>query len=208
MTTQNKLFSFVDIDRSRKVRWLLCELGLPFEEHRLDWDKGEHLTPSYREISPMGRVPGIDINGTRMFESSAICTFLADQYPEKNLAPRVDSPERAEYLSWLFFGATTLENEVLEVMRARKNPDDANRFSEAQKKLNHTLSLLDETLVSKEYLCGSKFTAADLVAGYPLAIANEAGILGDFAGVRRYLGLLMDRPAAKRSKFMNAKIGN
>lgn len=206
MPPQTTLYSFVDVDRSRKVRWMLCELDMMFAEQRLNWDAEDHMAPAYLQINPIGRVPAVEINGTKIFESSAICTYLADLYPAKLLAPVIDSPERAEYMSWVFFGATTLENEVMEVIRWRKEPEETERLKEAKEELYRVLAPLEQRIAKQDYICGTKFSAADVIAGFPLAVANEAGLLGDFAAIGKYVERLKSRPAADRSKIFTAKI--
>ena len=200
----NKLYSFVDVDRSRKVRWMLAELELPYAEQRLSWKDGDQHKQEFRSVSPFGLVPAIDLDGAPIFESSAICAYLADLYPAKCLAPPVDSAKRADYMSWLFFAATTLENAVMEVIRWRKKPDDAERLAEAKEDLAKVFEVLGPRIAREGYLFDRAFSAVDVAAGFPIAVAYETGMLADRPELLAYVERLKSRPAAQSSRIFTA----
>lgn len=91
------------------VHWLLIELDLPHELHKLDFEKREHKTPEYLAINPDGLVPTLVIDGQPIFESAAIALHLADSHPEAKLAPVPGSLERARYYQWMFFLVNALQ---------------------------------------------------------------------------------------------------
>ena len=66
--------------RGSRVRWMLEELGVPYEVAPLDPMKGEHKRPEYLQIHPHGVIPAVEIQGTPMIESAAICMQLADTH--------------------------------------------------------------------------------------------------------------------------------
>src|SRR4051812_46138318 len=101
-----KLF-YVPRTRSTRPRWLLEELGVPFELVRLtppDTRKPEHLA-----INPLGHVPVLQDGDFTLFESAAIALYLGEKFPEKKFLPPSGSRERGEVYQWLFFGMTELE---------------------------------------------------------------------------------------------------
>src|SRR5437870_11276312 len=84
----------------RKVALFLEEAGLPYEAIPVDTRKGEQHSPEYLAINPNAKVPAIvEDNGTRIFDSSAILLYLAEQTGRFLPAP----PLRGELLSWLMF---------------------------------------------------------------------------------------------------------
>ena len=89
------------MSRGRIVHWLLDELGVPYDMKILDFEKGEHKTPAYLKINPMGKVPAIVHRGIVVTECGAICAYLADAYPKAGLAPAFDDPQRGTYLRWI-----------------------------------------------------------------------------------------------------------
>src|SRR5690554_843192 len=96
------------MSRGRVVRWMLEEIGVPYTVETMQFGP-EMKTPAYLAINPMGKVPAIKHGNTVVTEVAAICAYLADQFPEKNLAPPSQSPERGAYYRWLFFMAGPFE---------------------------------------------------------------------------------------------------
>ena len=108
--------------RGAIVRWMLEEVGAPYEVHVLDLMKGEQLRPDYLAINPMGKVPALRHGETIVTEVAAICCYLADAFPAAGLAPAIGDHLRGPYLKWLFFGPSCLEPAILERRFPRKQP--------------------------------------------------------------------------------------
>ncbi|MEH6699441.1 MAG: glutathione S-transferase family protein [Brevundimonas sp.] len=99
------------MSRGRIVRWMLEEVGRPYRTELLDYGttmKGA----DYLAINPMGKVPAIVCDGEVVTECAAICTFLADRFPEAGLAPGPQEAGRGTFLRWMFFAAGPLEAAV------------------------------------------------------------------------------------------------
>src|SRR5690606_26501375 len=103
------LFYHNPMSRGRVVRWMLEEVGVPYEVKLIDLNKGEQKSPEYLAVNPMGKVPAIVHRGVVVTETPAICAYLADAFPAAKLAPPVDEPARGTYFRWMFFGAGCLE---------------------------------------------------------------------------------------------------
>jgi glutathione S-transferase len=95
--------------RASMTRALLEELGAAFELCVIDFRGNEQLSPEYRAINPMGKVPAIRHDGVVVTETVAIFIHLADLYSEAGLAPALDDPDRGPYLRWLVFYAACFE---------------------------------------------------------------------------------------------------
>src|SRR6476661_7139783 len=102
-------FYYNPMSRGRTVHWLLEELGCENETKHLDWNTGITKSPEFLKINPMGKIPTIVHRNTVVTETPAICAYLADAFPEKGLAPKLDDPKRGTYYRWLFFAAGCLE---------------------------------------------------------------------------------------------------
>jgi glutathione S-transferase len=183
--------------RGRIARWMLEEIGAPYDVKVMEFD-GNIKAPEYLAINPMGKVPALVHGDTVVTETAAICAYLADQFPERNLAPAVDSPERGSYYRWLFFVAGPLEM----AMTAKTQGWEIDRKA-AQAVgcglIQDTLGALEQALTGRDYLCGTQFTAADLVLGSYLGwniMQQQIEPLPVFA---RYVARVQDRPAAKRA---------
>jgi len=98
------------LTRSIRVLWMLEEIGAPYDLIDIDIrDNTARANPAFLAASPMGKVPAIEDGHTRMAESAAICLHLADRFPEKNLSPGIDDPQRGKFLYWMFFTPSVIE---------------------------------------------------------------------------------------------------
>ncbi|HEX5033312.1 MAG TPA: glutathione S-transferase, partial [bacterium] len=95
--------------RSSIVRWMLEELGEPYELHVLSLAKGEQRQPSHLAVNPMGKVPALRHGDVVVTEAAAICTYLADEFPDAGLNIPIGDPRRGPYLKWLFFAPGCIE---------------------------------------------------------------------------------------------------
>src|SRR5258705_12836566 len=106
---------YARMTRAGRPRWMLEETGAPYELVRLDLSRGEHKKPEYMKIHPHGSVPALDDGDLALFESAAICAYLADKFPEKRLAPPVGTPARGLYYQWIVYSMATMEPPILKV---------------------------------------------------------------------------------------------
>jgi maleylpyruvate isomerase len=83
-----KLYNFYASSTSYRTRIVLNLKGLQYEYIPIRLDRGEHLSASYGEINPMRGVPTLEVNGTRLYQSSAIIEYLEEVYPEPPLLPK------------------------------------------------------------------------------------------------------------------------
>lgn len=198
MTT--KLY-YAPFTRSSRPRWLLEELGVPYELVRIDMKKGEHKTPEYLKLHPHGSVPALDDDGIVVIESAAICAYLAEKHADRGLGPR-DLAERAQWFQWLFYAMATLEGPALQAWGARKLQDDVAvaNFAEARLKLDVALPYLDRALASKQFLVGERLTAADVVVASLLVLLQPTPLLDEHPVVKDYVARMKARPAFARSR--------
>src|SRR5512143_2861365 len=106
--TSMKLY-FTPRTRATRPRWLLEELGVPYELVRVDLEAGQNRTADYLALHPLAQVPVLVDDDQVLIESAAICMHLGDRFPAARLAPAVGSRLRGPYLQWMFYCAATLE---------------------------------------------------------------------------------------------------
>lgn len=87
---------------SQKVRLCLAEKGLDWISHEMNFSSRDHLQPEYLKLNPNGVVPTLVHDGKPVIESSVICEYLDDVFPEPPLAPR-DSLGKAHMRAWLCY---------------------------------------------------------------------------------------------------------
>lgn len=188
-------------DRSDRVRWLLEEMGTPYENHFLKKAQGEMNAPEYRKLNPMGRVPTIIDDGITLFESVGICLHLADKYGAGKLAPQGTGKERAEYLQWMVFSVGSLECVVAKMFtlggKTEAQKEEILQFVKEQCEI--LKKPLNETLSKQDYLLSSGFSAADIMMAAVIPGARDY-LMESGSPIERYMQRMMERPAAIRVK--------
>ena len=195
---------YVPQTRAGRPRWLLEELGVPYELVRLDPKRGENRAPPYLALNPTGKVPTLVDGDTVLFESSAICLYLADRYPEKRLAPAIDAPERGRYLQWMVHAIAEIDAPLGVIDRHSSRLPPEKRVpaivEPEQQRLSGNLAALRVALADREYLFGDWFTAADVVVASCLGWAKFMGLLAGEPALEAYVRRCVARPAAKRAR--------
>ena len=193
---------YVPKTRATRPRWVLEELGVPYELVRLDATKGETHTPEHVSRQPLGHVPALEDGDVRMFESAAICLWLAERHPEKGLIPAPGTPERAAVYQWAFYAMTELDAPLSALSaEKRRAPGDADprRIDEAKARFHRAAAALEPHLAGRSFLVGDAFSVADVVVAACLVWGRTAGALEGLPACAAYLDALRKRPAWRRA---------
>jgi len=197
---------FAPRTRAIRPRWLLEELGVPYELVRLDLARQENSTPAYLAVHPLGELPALVDGEVTLLESLAICLYLADRFPEKHLAPRMGSAERGPYYQWMAFAEVSLDPEVMAFYRHAQLPEeqqaDAHSNEELAKhrtRLTAVLDVINGGLGDREFLVGGAFTAADVVMASILHLANTLKLLDGHPRLVEYVRRHSQRPAVRKA---------
>ena len=190
------------MSRGRIARWMLEEVGQPYDTHVLDYGT-TMKAPAYLAINPMGKVPTILDRGVVVTEVAAICTYLADAYPQAGLAPAVHDPMRGIYLRWLFFAAGPFE--------AATTAKSLGLLAPAEKAAMVGYGSYEDTLDTLEaavsgpgpYLLGEQFSAADVYVGSQIGFGLMFKSLPDRDAFKAYWARISDRPAAVRARELD-----
>src|ERR1700730_16101071 len=144
--------------RSSITRWMLEEVGEPYDIHLLNLSNGDTHAPDYLAVNPMGKVPALKHGDVVITEGAAICAYLADEFPRAKLNVPIGSPRRGIYLKWLFFGPTCVEPAIWERAYPRKEPAPraALGFGEFETVVD---VLAKAAAAARPYLMGENFTA-------------------------------------------------
>ncbi len=193
---------YVPKTRATRPRWVLEELGVPYELVRLDAAKGETRTPEHLARQPLGHVPALEDGDVRMFESAAICLWLAERYPEKQLLPPPGTAGRAAVYQWMFFAMTELEAPLGAISGEKRKPaaeQDPSRIAGAKERFRKAAAALEPAVKDRAYLVGDAFSVADVTVAACLAWGRAAGALEGLPACEAYLNGLRSRPAWKRA---------
>lgn len=186
--------------RAQMARLMLEEVGAPYRLVTLDFDKGEHKTPQFLAVNPMGKLPAIVHRGVVVTETAAIIAYLADAFPDAGLAPPPGDPARGTYYRWLVFTAACFEPALLDKMLQR--PEPAQKGAVGWGSYEDVVGALKSALTPGPYLLGEAFSAADVYLGSELGWAMSFGAPG-LKGepvFDRYVARLAARPAYARAQ--------
>lgn len=186
------------MSRGRIIRWMLEEVGQPYETRVLHWETGEAKAADYLAINPMGKVPAIVHEGVVVTECAAICAYLADAFPQAGLAPPAHSRLRGPYYRWLFFGAGPIEQAVAAKM-VNLEPTIEQRSSLGFGSMGDVLSAVEGAIKDRTYLVGDSFTAADLYLASHLSWGMNFGTIEKRPAFESYVEPHLQRPAALRA---------
>ncbi len=193
--TDDLIFYTNPMSRGRIVRWMLEEVGQPYETEVVFY--GDAMkSAGYRAINPMGKVPALRHGDTIVTETAAICAHLADAFPGAGLAPLAG--QRGTYYRWLFFGAGPLEAAVGNKRLGVTVPEELQgmigygSFDAMQTALKHAVS-------GDSYITGNQFTAADVYIGGQIGFGLQFGSLEKCPEFENYFARVSDRPAHQRA---------
>ena len=178
---------------------VLEEAGLPYEA--ISAPTKTKVLPDgsdYRKVNPLGYVPYLVLDdGTGLREGPAIVQYIADQAPEKKLAPANGTLARYQLQSWLNFVATEVHKSFSPLFMPG-TPEETKQAS--RDRLISRLTWVDGELAGKPYLMGDDFTVAD---GYLFTVTNWAKPVGlDISGLKNlaaYRERIAARPAVQRA---------
>lgn len=193
-----KLYEFAPT-RSIRARWVLQELGVEFEAISINMQAGEHRTPDFLTINPVGKLPVL-IDGEHIItESVAIALYLGEKYPESNLVP-TDLLLRAQLYRWLLFTATELEQPLWRIAHHTFiYPEELRLPAEiplARQDFTSMAIVLENHLLDRQFVMGEHVTVADFVLAYTLDWANEVQLLATFPTLVDYMERMYKRPKA------------
>ncbi|MGQ0531666.1 MAG: glutathione S-transferase family protein [Caulobacteraceae bacterium] len=186
------------MSRGRIIRWMLEEVGQPYETVVLDF-ASSMKSPDYLAINPMGKVPAIRHGNAIVTEAAAICAYLADAFPDARLAPPPGSKERGPYYRWLFYGAGPIEAMASNHALGVAVPDDK-RGMVGYGSREQVIDVLDKTVSRHDYLAGNRFSAADLYVGAQIGWGMQFGTIEKRPALERYFARVTDRPPFLRAR--------
>ena len=163
--------------RGLRAIWTCEELAIPYEVEVISFDAAFRASPEWRKLNPVGKVPAMTDGELVMFESGAMVQYLVDRYGQGKLQPKPGTSDHALYLQWSWFAEATFSRPLGEVVNhGREFPGDR-RITEVVDEMKNraTLSLeaVAEEISDKQYLVAEEFSAADIMMGYTIMLADR-----------------------------------
>ena len=186
------------MSRGQIARWALHEAGAEYDQVLVDWANKQ---PEFLAANPMGKVPTLvhhTIDGDRtVTEAAAICAYLADQHPGAELAPR--ESERADYYRWMFFAAGPIEQAIVAKSmgwEVAKEREPMVGFGSVER----VLDTLEGLFSANEWVCGERFTMADVYVGSQVDWGLTFGSIPPRPAFVAYAERIQARDAYKAAK--------
>jgi len=186
--------------RSMRVLWLLEELGLDYDVNSLPFDGRALTLADHLDVGKLGELPILIDANVSMTESVAIVHYLIDRYDNGRLAPNRQSDDYGAYLEWIEFGEAKLMDPLSQWLQHTQFLPEATRDASAAEKgrsaFEYFAAKVDDAVADRDYLLGDAFTAADIVVGHALFLADRyGGFPADRPHLRAYYERLQSRPA-------------
>lgn len=181
--------------RSARVRWTLLELGVPFESV-----EGPEVfgLPELAAIHPLSKLPALRDGGRPLFESAAICTWLADSHPQAGLIAASGTWGRALHDQWTAFTLSEVEAFLWHTARNLfVLPEDERVpavYPQNEAAARRGLAVLDAALAGAEWLVDDRFSVTDIFVGYVVAWARMQDFTADLPHLTAYADRLLARP--------------
>jgi len=191
--------------RSSIALWMLEEVGQLYDIHLLSLQKEENRKPEYLAVNPMGKVPALRHRDTIITEAAAICTYLADEFPQAKLNVPIGDPRRGIYLKWLFFGPGCIEPAVID--RAAPRKEEARRSMLGYGDFDTTMNTVAQAVAKGPWLMGDQFTAADVVVGSTIRWGMMFKMIPERPEFIAYAGRIAARAAAQRAEAKDRELG-
>jgi glutathione S-transferase len=189
------------MSRGQIARWALHEVDADYEQVLVNWQDKQ---PAFLAANPMGKVPTIvhhlEIGDRVVTEAAAICLYLAEMHPEAGLLP--NEAETADYLRWTFFAAGPVEQSI--TSRAMKfEPTPEQQPMAGWGSFERTMNTLEQHLANTTYVCGERFTMADVYVGSAVDWGLNFGIIPPTQAFVAYAERMQARPRYKAAKAVD-----
>ncbi|MBS0476682.1 MAG: glutathione S-transferase family protein [Proteobacteria bacterium] len=192
------------MSRGQIARWALHEAGASYDQVQVPWDA---KPAALLAANPMGKVPTLIHHSTTgdkvVTECAAICAYLAEAHPEAGLGPSAD--ECANYFRWLFFAAGPVEQAVVTRSMGWDLPKEREVMA-GWGSYDRTMSTLEGHFEGNNYVCGNRFTMADVYVGSQVDWGLTFGSIPPNEAFVAYAERLQARPAYKAAKAIDNKL--
>jgi len=195
-------FYFHHTPNPMKVALFLNEAGLDFALKPVDTFKGEQHEQVFRAINPNGKLPAIDDDGVRVFDSNAILLYLGDKH-ERFVG---DAATRGELLSWLMFVASGLGPYSGQSVHFNgPHTDSAYASQRYRREAERHYTVMNEHLRGREFFVGDAYSIVDMAAwGWVDRASRVLGEarLGEWPEVKRWFDAIDARPAVAKARAL------
>ncbi|MCV2356771.1 glutathione S-transferase [Paucibacter sp. B2R-40] len=187
--------------RSRRITWMLEELGQPYEVISYQRDAVTRLAPpELMAIHPLGKAPVLRDGGLVMIESGAIIEYLVRRYGNGRFAPVLGTPDYNRYSQFLHYAeGSAMLPLMLKLYVGRLGEAGAPLQPRISSELQNHLGYLEAELEGRDYFVGDQLSGADVQLSFVAQIAVKGAPAEAYPNLRRFVAMLEARPAYKRA---------
>lgn len=180
----------------------LEESGADYEARRVDFQTNEQRSSEYLDINPKGRVPALHTGEGVLTETPAILVYLAQTYPEAQLAPTDSAFEFAKLQEFNLYLCATVHVAHAHGPRGSRWADDAAALEAMKQKVSSNMKecfqLIESRLFKGPWVMGENYSVCD---PYLFAVASWLAVDGvdinDFPVIAEHFQRMKERPATK-----------
>jgi glutathione S-transferase len=191
----------LNASRSRRITWLLEELGVEYVVICYARDPVTRLAPpELRAIHPLGKSPVIRDDGRVIIESGAIVDYLVRRYGNGRFAPAAASPDYERYVQFLHYAeGSAMLPLLLKLYIGRLGDAGAPLRPRIQSEVDNHLGWLDRELADRDYFVGDELTGADVQLAFVAQLAVQFCGRDAFENLTRFADRIEARPAYQRA---------
>ena len=187
--------------RSRRITWLLEELGQPYEVLSYQRDPKTRLAPpELKRIHPLGKAPVLTDNGSVFIESGAIIEYLIRQYGGGKYAPAMGTADYNRYIQFLHYGeGSAMLPILLKLYVSRLGEAGAPLHPRIESEMQNHMGFLNAELQGCDYFVGSDLTGADVQLSFVAQVAVKGAGREVYPNLTRFVDMVDARPAYQRA---------
>ncbi len=191
--------------RTGRCLWTLEEVGAEYSYTKLDFRKGEHKAADFVALNPNAKIPVLvdEEADLVLFESAAICQYIARKFPDAELLPSAPR-ELALHDQWMYWIVSELEQPLWSMGKHRFALPAQYRvpamLDTALFEWHQAAPVISAALDQSEYLVGDRMRLVDILLAHTLMWARMFRVPFGFASMERYLDAMLARPAAAALK--------
>lgn len=195
--------------RSKRIIWLLEELGVDYEIVPYLRDSVTFLAPpELKSIHPLGKSPVLEDGDEIVTESGAITEYLIEKYADGRFAPERGCKAYTQYIQWLHFAESSAMVPLLLKMFVAKDGAQTNFLADyADAETMKVMGYVDQSLEGKTYFVEERLTGADFMMSFVVDILNKFGVIERFPNIQRYGAQLATHSAFAKAEELEVKFG-
>jgi glutathione S-transferase len=191
----------LNASRSRRITWMLEELGVDYRLVKYQRDAATNLAPpELKAIHPLGKAPVITDDGAVIFESGAIIEYLVRRYGNGRFAPAMGTQDYNRYIQFLHYAeGSAMLPLMLRLYVGRLGDAGAPLQPRIESEMQNHLGFLNETLQGRDWFVGNDLTGADVNLSFVAQIGVTFNGRDAYPNLTQFVDRIGARPAYQRA---------